>query len=225
MNIERSFTFAFKAPGAVKKLSIGALFTLLFFTIFFAFVVMGYLMRVLCDALEGRDARLPEWDNLGALFNEGLMPVLISLVYASPLLLLAIVEQVMIAAFDLSLGVLILMPIAFLWLLVMSVLLPVALIRFAVKASMRAAFDLGEILAFIRRNPGTYLTAWALALVVGMFSGIGAIVLVIGVFFTTFVANVITVHLYAQAYRASKPFTDDKDGKLRASMAIPPPLA
>jgi len=44
------------------------------------------------------------------------------------------------------------------------------------------------------------------------------------VFFTIFVAGVVNVHVYAQAYRASTSFEDDRDGSLRSSMAIPPPL-
>jgi hypothetical protein len=224
MDLERSCTFAFKAPGAWGKLVLGGVFTALFFTVFFAFVVMGYLMRVLCDALEGRDATLPEWKGLGRLFNEGLMPMLISLAWAGPLIALAVVEQVLNVAANLSLGPLIQLPLALAWTVVMSVTLPVALIRFAIKGSMRSAFEIGRIVGFVRNNPGTYLTAWAIALVVGVMSGLGFIALGVGVFFTTFVANVVTVHLYAQAYRASTPFDDDQDGRLRSSMTIPPPL-
>jgi hypothetical protein len=223
MDLERSCTFYFKAPGAWGKLALGGVFTALFFTVFFVFVVMGYLMRVLCAALEGRDS-LPEWNGLGQLFNEGLMPVLISLAWAAPLIVLAAVEQVMNLTLHLSLGLLIQLPLALLWMAVMSVALPVALIRFAVKGSMRSAFEFGRIFGFIRNNPRTYFTAWAIALVVGMISGVGLIALGVGVFFTSFIANVITIHLHAQAYRASTPFDDDRDGKLRSSMTIPPPL-
>lgn len=224
MDLERSCTFAFKAPGAWGKLILGGVFTLLFFTVFFVFVVTGYLMRVLCSALEGRDSNLPDWKGLGQLFNEGLMPVLIGLGWAAPLIALAAIEQVMNLTLHLSLGLLILLPLVIAWTAVMSVVLPVALIRFAVKGSMRSAFEFGQIVRFIRNNPGTYFTAWAIALVVGLVSGVGFIALGVGVFFTMFLANVITVHLYAQAYRASTPFDDDRDGKLRSSMTIPPPL-
>jgi hypothetical protein len=224
MDLARSCTFAFKAPGAWGKFILGGVFTALFFTVFFVFVVMGYLMRVLCAALEGRDSSLPEWKGLGQLFNEGLMPVLISLGWAAPLIALAAIEQVMNLTMHLSLGLLILLPLTLAWTVVMSVALPVALIRFAVKGSMRSAFELGHIFGFIRNNPGTYFPAWAIALVVGLISGVGVIALGVGVFLTSFIANVIAIHLYAQAYRASAHFDDDRDGKLRSSMAIPPPL-
>jgi len=226
MNIERSFVFAFKAPQAVKKLALGGVFSMLFFTVFFAFAVVGYVMRVLCDALEGRDAKLPEWSDLGSLFNEGLLPVLILLGYGSPLIALCLVEQILHAIIGWNFGIIaIFLIVRLLVVLPISLLLPLALIRFAIKGTLRSAFDFGHIITFIKTNPGNYFTAWGLALVVGIAAGMtGFVLLVVGIFFTSFVANVITFHLYAQAYRASTPFPDDKDGKLRSSMAIPPPL-
>ena len=86
---------------------------------------MGYMMRVLCDALEGRDAKLPDW-SLGELFNEGLMPILVVLAYCSPLIAIMILEQALIAIFGLSI------PLSLLFLLlhliitiVLSMLIPV----------------------------------------------------------------------------------------------------
>jgi MFS family permease len=251
MNIERSFVFAFKAPGGIAKLLLGGLFSVLFFTVFFGFVVMGYLMRVLCDALEGRDAKLPSWGEIGSLFNEGLQPVLIIVAYCSPLIALLVVEQILNAILGWSFGVIaVFMALRFVIGIAISIAMPAALIRFAIKGRIRAAFDFGEILGFIKKNPGTYFTAWGLALVVGVVAGLVAMLLggiVFGVavaagglsspviftglgallvasFFTAFASYLISMHLYAQAYRASTPFEDDKDGVLRASMAIPPPL-
>ncbi|MCP4603849.1 MAG: DUF4013 domain-containing protein [Proteobacteria bacterium] len=244
MNIERSFKFAFKAPSAFQKLVLGGLFSLLFFTVFFAFVVVGYIMRVLCNALEGRDAVLPEWADLRTLFNEGLQPMLIILSYCSPLIVLSIIE-IQLVTMGVSVGVF--LPIQFAVMLIISTLLPLALIRCMISGTLKAAFEFGRILDFIKSNVGTYLSAWGLSLVVSMvaiFTSIlvlagsvglgylgGPIALRIGlalvafVFaFASFIANVIIVHIYAQAYRASTPFTDDEQGAVRASMAVPPPL-
>jgi len=250
MKIERSLTFAFKAPGGVPKLILGGLFSILFFTIFFGIAVMGYLMRVLCDALEGRDAKLPSWSGLGHLFNEGLQPVLIIVAYCSPMIVLLVVEALLGVNGDALALMAILMVLRLAISVLISLVIPAALIRFAVKGSMRAAFDFGEILGFIGANKGTYFTAWGLSLAVGiafglvatviggiiggvavavgglelwvLFTGIGALML--ASIFTAFSSSLISMHLFAQAYRASRPFADDADGELRASMAIPPPL-
>ncbi len=226
MNIERSFVFAFKAPGSAKKLFLGGLFTLLFFTVFFAFVVVGYLMRIFCNTLEGRDARIPEWDDLVGLFNEGLQPLLIILIYNAPVVMLFVIEQLFHTVTGTNLGVVVVFGFLRLVIsIIVSILLPLGLIRFVVKGTLRAAFDFGQIVDFIKTNSGNYFTAWGLSLVLAVASGIiGFIVFFIGVFFTSFISYVIMIHLYGQAYRASTPFSDDQEGKVRASMAIPPPL-
>jgi hypothetical protein len=225
MNIERSFSFAFKSPGGVGRLMLGGLFTMLFGTVFFAFVVAGYLMRVLCDALEGRDGKLPEWKELGRLFNEGMMPMLVALGWASPIIVLFVVAQALTAALGLNLGLAagyLLLEIVLSVLL--SMILPLALMRLAIKRSLRAAFDVGKMLDFVRRNKGTFFTAWGLSYAASAVASVGLIAFGVGIFFTMFIANVIAMHLFAQAYRASQPFSDDRDGTLRASIAIPPPL-
>jgi hypothetical protein len=225
MNIERSFSFAFKSPGGVRKLLLGGVFTMLFFTVFFAFVVMGYIMRVLCDALEGRDGKLPDWKDLGRLFNEGMMPMLVALGWASPIVALFVAAQVLTATLGLDLWiVLIYLLLEAVLSVAFSMILPLALIRLAITRSLKAAFDIGQILEFIRRNKGTFFTAWGLTFAVGAVASVGFAAFIVGFFFTTFIANVISMHLFAQAYRASQPFSDDKDGAVRASMAIPPPL-
>jgi len=225
MNIERSFSFAFKSPGGVGKLLLGGAFTLLFFTVFFAFVVMGYVMRVLCEALEGRDGKLPDWKDLGRLFNEGMMPMLVALGWASPIIVLFAVAQILTATLGLNLWlVAIYLILEALLSVAFSMILPLALMRLAIKRSLKAAFDIGQMLDFIRRNKGTYFTAWGLSFAAGAVASVGFVAFLVGIFFTTFIANVISMHLFAQAYRASQPFSDDKDGAVRASMAIPPPL-
>lgn len=249
MGIERSFTFAFKAPGGLGKVVVGGLFSLLFFTVFFPFVVMGYLMRVLCNALEGRDAKLPGWE-LGPLFNEGLFPVIILLIYSAPVLVVFALNQLIMGFMGLNMAVV--LPLMFLEIvlgIVAALLIPLALIRFAVTRSLKASFDLGRIVGFIRRNKGQYFTAWGLSLGVGAVVGLIAFIVSIIVFvvtwivsdpltglaasgvammlvglFLSFISNLIPMHLYANAYRASIPFDDDDDGELRSSMAIPPPL-
>lgn len=245
MNIERSFIFAFKGPTALKKLSLGGLYSFLFFTVYFAFIVVGYVLHVLCDALEGRDAKLPDWSDYKSLFNEGLLPSLIVLVYYSPCIVILFIE--------IQLGSLVQStaaisgPILLIFLILISLFLPLALIRSVINGTLKSAFEFPKIVNFIKKNAGNYLTAWGLGVVVNLGSIIISIIalliagglyrlagttgLIVGFVLTAlvaafafFIASVITVHLFAQAYRASTPFIDDQEGTIRASMAVPPPL-
>ena len=196
MNIERSFSFAFKSKGGVGKLLLGGVFTLLFFTVFFAFVVMGYLMRVMCEALEGRDGKLPDWKELGRLFNEGMMPMLVALGWASPIIALFVLVQVLTAALGLNLWVLLgYVGLEIVLSVLFSMILPLALMRLAIKRSLKAAFDIGQMLEFIRRNKGTFFTAWALTYAAGAVASVGFVAFGVGVFFTMFIANVISMSM------------------------------
>jgi hypothetical protein len=226
MNIERSIVFIFNDRQWPKKLLLGGVFSLLFFTVFFAFVVAGYVMRVFCNALEGRDVGLPEWDDLGGLFNEGLLPVMIGILYLTPLIVISAIEQIIHAAFGLAFSALVVFQtIDAIVLLLVTVFMPLGMVRYVVKRTMRSAFELGRIVDFIKRNAGTYFTAWAVAtFLFNLIAILGLVGLGVGVLITGFASWLMSAHLYAAAYRASKPFADDRDGELRASMALPPPL-
>lgn len=206
---------------------------MLFFTVFFAFVMAGYLIRILCDALEGRDAKLPDWKDLSGLFHEGLEPVLVMLTYFGPLVFLIILELALSSLIGSNQVVFILFSsLRFVYYVVISAIIPLALIRLVVIGSFRSSLHVGKIIDFIKVNPGHFLPAWGLslalglvALIVGFFAYFGnSILLGIAFFFILFIASVISVHLYAGAYRASTPFADDGEGDIRASITIPPPL-
>jgi hypothetical protein len=226
MEIKRSFVFAFKDPKAIQKLLLGGVFLFLFFTVYFFVVVIGYIMRILYAALEGRDAALPNWAKLNGLFNEGLLPVLVILSYVAPLIGLFIAEQIIYAVFGLSdqiSNVFIGLNSA-VW-LVVSFVLPLGMIRLVIHGSVHEAFNFRQILDFVRANPKTIFLAWGISLLTSALSVVaGGVLVVVGVFFTSFFNLVIVAHLYAQAYRRSAPFKDDKNGEVRSSFTIPPPL-
>ena len=225
MTIKQSFSFAFNSKGSKGKLLRGGLFSFLFFTIFFAFVVAGYLMRLLCNSLEGRASKLPDWKNFSVLFSQGVIPVLIILAYGSPFIITSIVENLLFAiSGELPALFWVFVTARLIFIIAFSILTPLALLHFAVKQNIAYGFKLGQMLKFLSLNFKHYFPVWLWSIVLNIASLAGLIVFGIGFFFAGFAVAVIVTHLYAQAYRASIPFDDDKDGKLRSSMAIPPPL-
>ena len=233
MNIERSFVFAFKSPKAAQKLAIGTLCTLLFFTVFFAFVTIGYLMRILCSALEGRDETLPEWNDIFGLFQEGLTPGLVMLSYIGPLVGLFLLELIAHQTIGVSQsGTILFALLRFIYYVAITAIVPLAVIRLVVIGSFKSAFQMEPIFDFVKANLALYLQAWGVSLGIGLVVsiagfvtvGLGSILLGVGSSFLLFVGYAITVHLFAGAYRGARPFSDDREGDIRASVSVPPPL-
>lgn len=241
MNLGRSLSFAFRADDAAPKLLVGGLLTMLFPTVFFGFVVAGYVVRVLCNALEGRDAALPKWTNFGTLFSEGVAPLMVVLVYNAPVLLLFVIKAAVLSPTDVIRPDLAFAIAGLCLALIGGFLAPAAVLRLIVIGQLKAAFDLARILAFIRTNAARYLAAWAIAVlfyaasmvcIVALMVSVlfyaasifSIVALVVGLFVGGFIACVVSAHLFAQMYRACKPFADDLEGEARASIALPPPL-
>ncbi len=218
--------FTLAGPGAIRSLLRGAVCMLLSFTVFFAFAAAGYLMRVLCATIEGRTAVHPPWDTHGRLFNEGVLPVLVTLVYFLPVLLAVVFEQPILAAVG---------PTAFcaacllaartVLLLLSLLLLGPALTRLAVTNRLSAAFELSLLLRHIRRNGGRVAAAFGLSIASWIAAAVtGVLLLGVGIFFTSFAAAFLAMALQGLVYRRGVPFDDDAEAMVRASMVVPPPL-
>ena len=87
--------------------------------------------------------------------------------------------------------------------LAITFFLPASLLWVSMKRSFGAAFQFGEIFAFIRENVGNYLLAIVVYLVANFIGQLGTILLCVGVLFTAFWSYLITTHAFAQVYRMS----------------------
>ena len=241
MKIARAFGFAFTSSGAGGKLIRGGCYTSLFFTVFFPFVVVGYLTRLLCDLLEGRNVEMPHWRQLSALFNDGLQPVLIALAYYAPVMVLSTV--------DLYYRSTALWGLQALLLLGASALFPLAVLHAVTSGSFKGAFQLTVLCGFVRKNAGRVIKAWIVFAGLALLPLMAAIILslitavpiafltnieigatigfsvgVLGYCFALFPVAVVSVYIWAEVYRASTPFVDDSEGASRASVVMPPSL-
>ena len=195
----------------MQKVLLGGLFTLASVFIVGAFFVYGYLARLVRNVIAGVAHPLPEWDDLGEYFGEGLRLFCVALVYVLPLIALGIafivpsivadsvdndvlrnISGAMAAAmwcliFPLSLGI--------------TIWLPGALLFAVVERRFGAAFEFAQIAAFIKANVGSYLLAFVVGLVVRMIVPFGFILLCVGIFFTSFWSLVVTSYAFAQVWR------------------------
>jgi hypothetical protein len=202
LDFGRAFGFAFQDPDWVKKMLLGGLFSLLGMLIVGVFFVSGYFVRLVRRSARGEERPLPDWDDLGGLFGEGVPAVGVYLGHVLPVvmvpLLMLIASAVVFgggaslahrseAAANalgamLSVVILALYALFMLVMLALMVYLPAAIVRLALLGRFGAAFDWRENLAFIRRNLGPYLLALGFYLVASFVAQFGVILCFVGVF-------------------------------------------
>lgn len=212
----KPFQYVFEDPQWLQKILIGGLFQLAGVFIIGWFFVAGYVARTTRNIIAGHERPLPEWEDFGGFFNEGLRLIGVVVVFTLPVIVLVMGIMIPAAIFGSAdneglqtLGSLLSGCISCLFIPVTFALmffLPAALLFVAVEERFSAAFEFRRIWPFIKQNIGNYLLAIVVYLIARFLGGFGIILLCVGVFFTAFWSILITAHGFAQAYRlAPKP--------------------
>jgi hypothetical protein len=210
----KPFTYVFDDKEWIKKILIGGLFYLLCFVIVGFFFLGGYMARLIRNVVAGVANPLPEWDDLGEYFSEGLRLTGIGILYMLPVILGAmvfIIPGALMAGgnsdFTRNVGggmmtcaYCIIVPLS----LALSFFLPAALLRAIVLQRFGAAFEFGEIWNFIRSNFINYLLAFVVHVIANFASQLGIMLLCIGVIFTAFWSMVVAGHGFGQAWRLAQ---------------------
>lgn len=207
----KPFSYVFEDPRWLQKILIGGLFHLAGVFIIGWFFVAGYVAQTTRNIVAGHERPLPEWEDLGAFFNEGLRLVAVIVVYILPLVVLAMAIMIPAALLDAidndglhALGGILSGCISCLFVpvtLAVAFFLPASLLFVAVEQRFNAAFELGRIWPFLKQNIGNYLLAIVVYLIARFIGGFGIMLFCIGVIFTAFWSFLITAHGFAQVYR------------------------
>jgi hypothetical protein len=212
----KPFTYVFEDPRWLNKVLVGGLFQMAAALIIGWFFLLGYMAQLARNIIRGDERPLPEWDNLGEFFSEGLRLAGVAICWMLPLILLVMVFMVPIilaaatgneTAADLGGGLAgcmacLIVPLA----LAVTFFMPASLLFAAVEQRFGAAFEFRRIWPFIKANIGNYLLAVVVYLIARTVAGFGIILLCVGVFFTAFWALLVTTQAFAQVYRlAVKP--------------------
>jgi len=186
MDIEKSFSYQFEDRDGLSKLGIGALIGLV---PILGLAWSGYMVEIMRNVMAGRSDPLPNWDDLGRKFTDGLILFAAGLIYALPLLLLVgipvtmmIFSGVLSGSSDLrslsgalsGLGGILLAALSCIFLLyglALSIIYPAILVMFARRGSFASCFDLGGIMGMISRAGGPFFTAWGMSLAAGLLVG------------------------------------------------------
>ncbi len=217
LDIGKAFTFVTEDQKWLAKVAIGGGLILAGFITFIGWiftvpVVLGYLVNLTRNVINGNPQPLPEWDNWGERWIEGIKAVVVGLVYSLPAIVISLIISVPGSLLSGSSnngtaaagGVLSLVGscLNFILSILVAIVLPAAIGRFAVAGNIGDAFKFGEILATIRQNIGMFvIIALISSFLVPILTGIGIIACFIGAAFTGFYAYLMLYHLYGQAYR------------------------
>jgi hypothetical protein len=202
VDFSRTLKFVFEDPEWVKKLLIGSMFLLLSMVLVGTFFVLGYFMRLIRRAAGGEERPLPEWDDLGGIFGDGVKAVGLYLVYVLPPLLILVLLAIVAAFLGggmasvlhgseeaagalgalLSLGVFVVYLLFCVLMLAFMFLLPAPLTRLALSGEFRAGLELREGIAFIRRNLANYVLALTFYLLASFVAQFGVLLCCVGVF-------------------------------------------
>jgi hypothetical protein len=208
----KPLTFVFDDPRWVQKVLIGGLFIIASFILIGVFFIFGYMARLARNVIRGDQNPLPEWDDLGEYFSEGVKLFLVGLIYAIPIVIVAMIIVVPMAIMgnnsdNETVRSMAGMSATCIWCLVfplglaLSLWLPGALLMVIVTGDFKAGFDFGRIFGFIRANVGNYLLSFVVAIVASFAAQLGFILLCIGVVFTAFWARTVAAYAFAQTYR------------------------
>ena len=196
LNIEECVRFLGRDPAWPRKLGLGILWSLLSFTIVGAFFVQGYMLLLMERVARADPQPLPEWNDYGGLLRRGWRVFVTNFVYRLPIILLALLIGVLMFGAIIALisaattrsganpgpNPLVFSPLAFLAIIplvlvtavlgfVVGLIVPAAQAQLVLHERLDAAFDIGAVFAFIRRDLGQYAIALALQFGVGLLLG------------------------------------------------------
>ena len=215
MDIGKAFSYVVSDKDWVKKVVIGGILGIIPIA---NLIVMGYGLRVLKNVSQDDPQPLPEWDDWGGDFVKGLMVTLAGLIYSSPAIVLAAIFALIgvVAGFagnapGEAQGVFAVLMVCFTWLMMLwglavGLWMPAAMVNYTDKWSFGAMFAFEKIWTLISENIGNYVTVLAVMLLAGIAAIFGIIGCVIGVLFTQFYAQLVSMHALGQfAREAGRP--------------------
>ncbi|MGD2041532.1 MAG: DUF4013 domain-containing protein [Anaerolineae bacterium] len=215
MDFGKAFAFVFEDDQWITKVLLAAAILLLGVAfswvlaiplILAALLLGGYSVEVTRRVIQGDPDALPDWDDWGQLFADGLKVWVIGIVYALPIIVVSLCLSIptgMLAEnaegasgfFGFLLGC-----FNFLWAIVLSIVMPAAVGHFVAKDDMGAAFRFGEVFALVRDNLSTYLLTFLMTWVAQIIGGLGSLVCGVGVLVTYPYSIMVIGNLYGQAY-------------------------
>lgn len=205
MDFGKAFSFVFDDEEWIQKILIVALISII--PIIGQLFLFGWALEIGKRVVEKDPNPLAGYDEFGEKLVLGLKGWVVSLVYAIPLIILipiASVPPAILVDTDAAwLGALLstcFSCLAFLFIVVLLLIEPPALIAMAASGEIGDAFKLGRLWEILKAGIGPFVIAILGAIVASFIGSLGVIVCFVGYFITYTYAAGVTAHLFAQAY-------------------------
>ena len=214
MDLSKSLGFVFEDKRWIEKFLIAVLIT--FLGGFFSFtliaplaasaLLLGYGVEIV-RRVRARDPQpLPEWEDFGALFIDGVKLFALYLIFALPLIVLFSPGLVLVSLFNEtsveSVAVILsscLFFLALLYAIFYTFLIPAITVRYAETGDFTDSLDVTWLWEFTRDNAGQVIGAVIIAWIVAFVANfVGLLVCGFGLFFTSVWAFLVQSHLFAQ---------------------------
>lgn len=201
LDFAQALRFVFDDPDWIKKVLLGGLFGLLSSILIGLFFIGGYFVRLIQRTARGEARPLPDWDDLGGIFEDGLKAVALYFLYgvaaaAIPLALGCVLgllgggasalltgrSDSDVAAGAMFFGIIALYAMLAVSVIIVLVFLPAAFVRMALTGRFGAGFEVREIVSFVGRNLGNYALSGLLYLVTSVVASFGWLLLCVGIF-------------------------------------------
>lgn len=186
MDLNKVFSFQFEDKQWISKLGIGAI---IYLVPILNFALSGYIVAMIRNVMNNSAELLPNWDDFGKKFTDGLILVAAGLVYALPLIIVFLPIGIIAASGFLSgnnnlhgisqvfagAGTVLLycfLCLIVIYALVLSVIYPAILVIFAHEGTFASCFKFREVFDIVSRNAGPFFTAWVVSFGAGIVVGL-----------------------------------------------------
>jgi len=214
MDIAKALTFVFEDERWITKVLLGTVILFFSFLIFPIFFFAGYMIQIVRNVMGGLEHPLPEWQDWGKLFKDGLVYTIAGLIYTLPVWLLMCCSLAFFIPAagtegDLSeilagIGLLAMSVMLCLIVLVIAALAligPAIAIQYAREGTLSACLRFSEVFSITREQIGNVLLALVIILGLSFAISIPSAIPFIG-WIVTIVASayvgIVTGHLYGQ---------------------------
>ena len=207
MEFERAINFIWKDEDWLKKILIAAVLLL---TGIGSIGVIGWMAELARRVAANEENPLPEWDDIGQYFINGLKFFAVTAIWSIPATILIGISSLLpmlLTAFDepnalialFGIMVVCLNLLVFLYILVVTLLSMPLWVRVAEDTPFAELINPANAWQLLRANAGGYVVAMLVSWLAMLVASFGTIACIIGVFFTSAISQSIFAHLTGQA--------------------------